>query len=296
MSKELVFKEIDSNGYKEVRLSHRNLADHLGLRQGDARDLIEKHIASFEQISPCPFETEMVEIGLGAKREVKVYYLDSDQANFLIGLTRPTEDTLGPKLNVVMRFKEAKKKLSNLIPINQESINAHSKMEIALHQANTEIDLKSSLWKKLGMKKVDRDAEALEALRSIEHEHMVTGIVPISLANRVAKLDPSAKKVVETALSGKHVRPIRLAGLLGWPENTMNAAKINKALCEMGLQMRHVSNNNAFMPIGAGVNIANVDDVGTHKGVLVGWEPIRTVQALEEHFSKKAALVMHKKP
>lgn len=110
---ELTFKEIKS----EIRLSHRVLAEHMGLRQGDVRDLIERHIALFEQISPCPFETEMVELGLGTKREVKVYYLDSDQANFLIGLTRPTEDTLPLKLNVVMAFKKAKEQLANKSPM-----------------------------------------------------------------------------------------------------------------------------------------------------------------------------------
>lgn len=74
---ELSFKEIKS----EIRLSHRVLAEHLGLRQGDVRDLIEKHIALFEQISQCPFETENATVGFG-EREVKVYYLDSDQSNF----------------------------------------------------------------------------------------------------------------------------------------------------------------------------------------------------------------------
>ena len=109
---ELTFKEIGS----DVRVSHRVLAEHLGLRQGDVRDLIEKHIAHFEQISPCPFETEQVEVGLGTRRDVKVFYLDSDQSNFLIGLTRPTEDTLPLKLNVVLAFKKAKEKLAEKSP------------------------------------------------------------------------------------------------------------------------------------------------------------------------------------
>ena len=160
-----------------------------------------------------------------------------------------------------------------------------TRVEAALQQADSELGLRQSIWKKLGMKKVERDSEALETLRSIEHDHMVTGLVPTSLANRVAKLDPFTKKVVETALSGKHVRPIRLANLLGYGENTKNASLINSALCAMGLQMRHLTNNNAFMPINAGVNIANVDDVGPHKGVLVGWEPVKTCEVLEGYFA-----------
>jgi hypothetical protein len=74
--------------------------------------LIEKHIAVFEQISPCPFETEMVEVGLGTKRETKVYYLDSDQANLLIGLTRNTGITVELKANVVKSFKLAKQQIA----------------------------------------------------------------------------------------------------------------------------------------------------------------------------------------
>lgn len=110
---ELTFKEIKS----EIRLSHRVLAEYMGLRQGDVRGLIEKHIALFEQISQIPFQTESVPTGgLGLSVETKVYYLDSDQANFLIGLTRPTEDTLPLKLSVVMAFKKAKEQLAEKSP------------------------------------------------------------------------------------------------------------------------------------------------------------------------------------
>lgn len=162
-------------------------------------------------------------------------------------------------------------------------------LEAATKAADSELALRHSLWKKLGLKKIDRDVESIEVLRRIEHDHMVTGLVPASLANRVAKMDPTTKKVVETALSGKHVRPIRLAGLLGYAENTKNASIINVALCALALQMRHITNNNAFMPINAGVNIANVDDVGPHKGVLVGWEPVKTCEVLETYFNKNPA-------
>ena len=57
-SKELAFKEMEHNGKVEVRLSHRNLAEYMGLRQDAVRKLIEDNIALFEQISQCPFQME----------------------------------------------------------------------------------------------------------------------------------------------------------------------------------------------------------------------------------------------
>lgn len=42
------------------------------------------------------------------------YYLDADQANFLVTLTKPTEASIPLKLNVVLAFKEAKALPSNV--------------------------------------------------------------------------------------------------------------------------------------------------------------------------------------
>lgn len=118
MSKELIVQQYNEG---EVRVSHQNLAEFLELRQGDIRDLIERHIGDFEQISQCPFQTENAKVGFG-ERAVKVYYLDADQANFLVTLTKPTEASIPLKLNVVLAFKEAKKALaSHSLPTNVDA-------------------------------------------------------------------------------------------------------------------------------------------------------------------------------
>jgi phage regulator Rha-like protein len=56
MSQDLQLTNYGPN--KDVRVSHRSLAEYMGLRQDAIRETIEKYIAQFEQISQCPFEME----------------------------------------------------------------------------------------------------------------------------------------------------------------------------------------------------------------------------------------------
>src|SRR5574343_207960 len=200
-SKELAFKEMEHNGSREVRLSHRNLAEYMGLRQGDVRDLIEKHIAHFEQISQIPFETESVPTGgLGLAIDTKVFYLDSDQTNFLIGLTRPTETTLVLKLNVVLRFKEAKERLSQLggtlanLPAREAALSSY------LFEIRNRCDAADLLGYSQGYKR----KEALEIGIEMEQE---TGIrvCPNFLLNDKDALAPDASDRKSTRLNSSHI-------------------------------------------------------------------------------------------
>lgn len=238
MSKELVFKEVDHNGSKEVRVSHRVLAEYMGLRQDNVRTLIEDDIASFEQISPCAAVQEMAELGLGTQRETKVFYLDSDQANYLIGLTRPTETTRVLKLNVVLRFKEAKERLSQL---GATAVNLPAR-EAALSSYLFEIRNRCDAADLLGYSQGYKRKEALEIGIEMEQE---TGIrvCPNFLLN-----DPQASNP-DTSLSpelGTHAALVP-AGTLSYtpsyiaslfPSKAITCTKINDFLCKAGLQTK----------------------------------------------------------
>lgn len=237
-SKELAFKEMEHNGKVEVRLSHRNLAEYMGLRQDNVRTLIEEDIASFEQISPCPAVQEMVETGSGAQRETKVIYLDSDQANYLIGLTRPTEVTRVLKLNVVLRFKEAKERLTQLgAPVPQLPAR-----EAALSSYLFEIRNRCDAADLLGYSQGYKRKEALEIGIEMEQE---TGIkvCPNFLLNDKdalapdSSLDPKLGTHAALVATGTlSYTPSYIASL--FPSKSITGTRINEFLCKAGLQTK----------------------------------------------------------
>ena len=156
----------------------------------------------------------------------------------------------------------------------------------ALDQYDKELEISERIWKRLGMKKIDRDVEAVQVGRRIEKRLLVSDLVPPAIANRAAKIEKATKKLVEVASSGKHVKPVRLLNYLGYKESTYFAKYINSALMDMGLQTYHPDRPSYYTPVGAGNAIAATDTIGGIKDVIIGWEPVRTSEALKEYFKK----------
>lgn len=156
----------------------------------------------------------------------------------------------------------------------------------ALEQYDKELEISERIWKRLGMKKLDRDVEAVQVGRRIEKRLLVPDLVPPAIANRAAKIEKETKKLVEVASSGKHVKPVRLLTYLGYKESTYYAKFINAALCAMELQTFHPDKPAYYTPVGAGTAIAATDTIGGVKDVIIGWEPVRTSAALKEYFAK----------
>lgn len=156
----------------------------------------------------------------------------------------------------------------------------------ALEQYDKELEISERIWKRLGMKKIDRDVEAVQVGRRIEKRLLVSDLVPPSIANRAAKIERATKKLVEVASSGKHVKPVRLLAYLGYKESTYFAKYLNSALMDMGLQTYHPDRPAYYTPVGAGSAIAATDTIGGIKDVIIGWEPVRTSAALKEYFAK----------
>ncbi len=73
----------------EPRIKDIVLGEHLEfLRAAKIREIIERNIPELEEFGPFPHRGEMVEIGSGAKRSVKTYYLNEAQALLLCMFSR----------------------------------------------------------------------------------------------------------------------------------------------------------------------------------------------------------------
>ena len=271
-SRELAFKEMEHNGKVEVRLSHRNLAEYMGLRQDAVRKLIEDNIALFEQISQCPFQMENATVGFG-ERETKVYYLDSDQTNFLIGLTRATETTLVLKLNVVLRFKEAKERLTQLgatvpqLPAREAALSSY------LFEVRNRCDAADLLGYSQGYKR----KEALEIGIEMEQE---TGIkvCPNFLLNDKDALSPDSSldpklgtHAALVATGTLSYTPSYIASL--FPSKGITGTRINEFLCKAGLQTK--KGPGRYTPTAKGKMLCqeSTRTSGPHKGetFIVQW-------------------------
>lgn len=217
------------NNSGDVRVSHRVLAEYMGLRQDAVRKLVEDNIAVFEQISQCPFEMEYVPNGFG-ERETKVYYLDSDQTNLLIGLTRNTDLTIELKANVVKAFRSAKQAVSQKLTPEESARVAY----------RFRVDNACAIADLLGYSAGHKRKEALEIGVKIEQN---TGIpvIPSFLLNDPQAINP------DTTLSpfhGTHAALVAM-GTTGSTVSTIaklydhiSPTDINKILCAGGYQTR----------------------------------------------------------
>ena len=64
----------------------------------------------------------------------------------------------------------------------------------ALEQYDKELEISERIWKRLGMKKLDRDVEAVQVGRRIEKRLLVPDLVPPAIANRAAKIEKETGK------------------------------------------------------------------------------------------------------
>lgn len=264
---------MEYNGKVEVRLSHRNLAEYMGLRQDNVRTLIEEDIASFEQISQCPAVQEHVARGFGGEQEVKVYYLDSDQANYLIGLTRPTETTRVLKLNVVLRFKEAKERLTHLggtvaqLPAREAALSSY------LFEIRNRCDAADLLGYSQGFKR----KEALEIGIEMEQD---TGIkvCPNFLLNDKDAISPDSSMdpklgthAALVATGTLSYTPSYIASL--FPSKGITGTRINEFLCKAGLQTKKGPGRYTPTPKGKMLCQESTRTSGPHKGetFVVQW-------------------------
>lgn len=282
MSKELQLIGFNGNS-NDIRVSHRTLAEYMGLRQDNIRNLIEENIGVFEEISPCPFEKEMVEVGLGTRRETKVYYLDSDQANLLIGLTRNTEITIELKANVVKSFKLAKQQIA--ITSKQLTMEESTTIRYRFLLENS-----CAIADLLGYSEGHKRKEALEIGVKIEQD---TGIhvVPSYLATDVQAINPDIKlspfQGTHAALVGIGTQGYNASNIAQIYGKDITPTDINNILVSRGYQTKY-DRKGKYRPTEKGKIFCNQSTLasGPHKGKLAIKEWLyNTNKALRDEIS-----------
>lgn len=288
MSQELQLRTASIGGKEQPATSSMDIAARFGKNHKDVLKAIRnlEIDADSHERNFAPIEID-VEIRKGVFRK-SPGFLMSETGFQLLGFGFTGTEAMKWKLRYIEAFRLLRERIQRVTleeAANKLPDRSSDPKIVAVAQYSAEMELSSRLWKTLGLKKADRDAEAIEVGRRIEKRFLVTDLVPPQLANKAIRVTSSTRKVVETAHSGKHIKPVRLAINLGYAGNTKSASCINLALCAMGLQMRHPTATNGYLAIGAGVQIANKDDVGANKDLVVGWEPVRTTQALQDYFT-----------
>ncbi len=100
----------------ESRVSHRVIAEQTHNQQKNINELIRKNISFLERFGHLAFKTEKTtNTDLGNGRPSQTYYLNEDQATFLITLLRNNEIVLNFKFALVKAFSDLKKKAQELV-------------------------------------------------------------------------------------------------------------------------------------------------------------------------------------
>lgn len=95
-------------GKDEPRIDSRLLAQHLGNKHKNVRELIEQHRQRFERINQLRFQTEVGKRRQGGGNPERYALLTEDQAYYLLSLSKNTERVADLKLRLVLAFREAR--------------------------------------------------------------------------------------------------------------------------------------------------------------------------------------------
>ena len=96
----------------EFRVSHRVVAEQTDNQEKSILDLITRNKNHFEDFGQLRFKIATVENSVGAKNEQKTYYLNEQQATFLMTLLRNSPKVVVFKKALVKAFYELKQKIA----------------------------------------------------------------------------------------------------------------------------------------------------------------------------------------
>lgn len=96
-------------GSAEPRVDARLLAKELRNKYKSVSALIERYTGKFKEINHLPFKKEVGSRKQGGGNAVKVYFLDENQAIFLLSLSRNTPHVVTLKVKLVKAFSEARR-------------------------------------------------------------------------------------------------------------------------------------------------------------------------------------------
>ena len=125
--------DIIENINDELRVSHRVIAEQVGIQQKNVVGLINKYMDDFLEFGTVPFQTEGV-VNNGKGDQPKTYYLNEPQASLLITYFRNTDKVRKFKKTLIKEFF----KMRNLL--NSKSSNL-SKLETRAKQIHIATNL-----------------------------------------------------------------------------------------------------------------------------------------------------------
>lgn len=111
----------------------RLIAQELGIEHHTLLKTIKKYLDRLERKEPVRFEIDVVKRPQGGTYELCYCYLNEWQANLLMTFSRNTEQVLDCKEKLVDAFDKAKQVIKEVIPVQNEQIEA-LKLALALEQ------------------------------------------------------------------------------------------------------------------------------------------------------------------
>ena len=88
----------------EPRVDSRVIADQLGVKRKNTRQLVEQYQSDFEQLGQLPFETEVGKRAQGGGNPEKYALLNEDQAYLLLTYSQNTPQARALKIRLVRAF------------------------------------------------------------------------------------------------------------------------------------------------------------------------------------------------
>lgn len=93
----------------EPVVSHRVIANNIGVQQKNVVELIRAHKSYFEGFGRLAFQTEVEKMNNQGGLKPITYYLNENQAIFLISLSKNTEQVVKFKFALVAAFPPCEK-------------------------------------------------------------------------------------------------------------------------------------------------------------------------------------------
>ncbi|MBN2895036.1 MAG: Rha family transcriptional regulator [Campylobacterales bacterium] len=184
-------------------VSHRVVAENIGVQAKNVAELIQTHKAYFERFGNLTFQTEGLERqnAKGQNRgtvDQKTYYLNEMQATFLITLSKNTGKVVAFKAALVRAFDE----------LRSSKPQSPSKYESILHdhiiELNTRIEKLESRPMLLPNPRVSGapfSDEEKENIRSLRRDYNCS---TVEIARRMGCSERSVRRVLKSESAPKH--------------------------------------------------------------------------------------------
>jgi phage regulator Rha-like protein len=126
----------------EPRVSHRVIAEQTDNLEKSVKNLINKYMEDFETFGRVHFKNATQETN-GGRQEVKTFYLNEEQATFLMTLLKNSRIVVNFKLRLVKEFYKMRE---NLKPQDVDLDKLKKRVELIHFATNLVIDYKKSFF------------------------------------------------------------------------------------------------------------------------------------------------------